>query len=136
MGRCMRSIWIIGLILFVLVTVTAGSRVAYVAVTTEGRDIKIVWEMLDQEGIQFFNIERLVSGQDHYSRINGSPISPNGSKKYEYTDQSIYKQDSPIIFYRIAIVETNGTVHYSDPTPLGKISSVRRTWGSIKSMFR
>jgi len=114
----------------------SGSRVANLSITTEGRDITISWEMLDQNGVRHFNVERRTADQESFTRINSQVIPRNDSRQYEYVDRSVYKQDNVVVFYRIAIVEYNGSINYSDPAPLGKISSVRRTWGSIKSMFR
>lgn len=117
-------------------TVMAGSRVSNLSVISEGRDIKISWEMLDQTGVRHFDVERRASDQDKFILINDRPIPLDESRTYEYIDRSVYKIENAVVFYRIAIVELNGSVYYSDVTPLGKISSVRRTWGSIKSMFR
>ncbi len=92
--------------------------------------------MLDQSGIRHFNVERRMAEEEVFTRINDRAIPLENSRKYEYIDKTVYKQESALVFYRVAIVETNGSVYYSDTAPLGKISSVRRTWGSIKSMFR
>ncbi len=133
----MRYIIILSLFIFSLLLIGfSGSRVTNLSVATEGRDITISWEMLDQIGVRHFNVERRTADQENFTQINNNPIERNDSKKYEYVDRGVYKQDNAIVFYRVAIVEINGGVYYSDIAPLGKISSVRRTWGSIKSMFR
>ena len=92
--------------------------------------------MLDQTGVRHFDVERRAGDQDKFVRINDRPIPLDESRTYEYIDRSVYKIENAVVFYRVAIVELSGSVYYSDVTPLGKISSVRRTWGSIKSMFR
>jgi hypothetical protein len=124
------------IVLIIIGTAIAGSRVSDLSVTSEGRDIKIAWEMLDQTGVRHFDVERRAIDQEKFMRINDRPIALDESRKYEYIDRSVYKIENAVVFYRIAIVEVNGSVYYSDSIPLGKISSVRRTWGSIKSMFR
>lgn len=119
-----------------VIALQAGTRVTNLTVTTEGRDINVSWEMIDQSGVHHFNVERRTSDQESFTRINSRSIPLDPSRRYEFVDRTVYKQENAIVFYRIAIVETNGSTHYSDHIPLGKISSVRRTWGSIKSMFR
>jgi hypothetical protein len=134
--RLMRPATVIVVIVFFLISLTAGSRVTNLSVTTEGRDIKVSWEMLDQVGVQHFNVERRTIDQANFIRINDRSIPLNNGRKYDYFDRNIYKLENAVVFYRIAIVEANGNVYYSEAIPLGKISSVQRTWGSIKSMFR
>lgn len=134
--KLMRQIVVLLFIPFIIIVTIAGSRLTNLSVTTEGRDIKISWEMIDQNGVQHFNVERKAIDQENFTRINDRPVSLEESRQYEYIDRTVYKQENAVVFYRIAIVEENGSVYYSDSVPLGKISSVRRTWGSIKSMFR
>jgi hypothetical protein len=124
------------LFLFIISSSIANPTITNFSVVMEGRDVKISWEVLDQNGLRFFNVERSASNQDQYVRINSSPIFPNNSRQYVFVDQSLYKSDESVVFYRIAVVDISGNISYSESRPLGKISSVRRTWGSIKSMFR
>ncbi len=132
----MRPITVLLTTLLIIIVTIAGSRLTNLSISTEGRDIRISWEMIEQTGVQHFNVERRAIDQENYTRINDRPIAVEESRHYEFIDRTVYKQENAVVFYRIAIVEENGSVYYSDSVPLGKISSVRRTWGSIKSMFR
>ncbi len=56
---------------------------------------------------------------------------------YSYTDKSVYKTNDYIFVYRLKIVDNNGQLSYSDQASVSlSISGVKRTWGSIKAMFR
>ncbi len=124
-------------VLLIVVASFAGSRLTNLSVTTEGRDIRISWEMIEQNGVQHFNVERRAIDQENFTRINDRPVPVGESRRYEFIDRTVYKQENVVVFYRIAIVEENGSVYYSDSVPLGQISNVvQRTWGSIKSLFR
>jgi len=42
-----------------------------------------------------------------------------------------------IFIYRLKIVDTNGQASYSNEVSVShNVSGVKRTWGSIKAMFR
>ncbi len=127
---------LIVLILLLIFTGIANSPITNFNVTVEGRDVRITWEVLDPTGIRHFDVERSASNVDQFVKINTSPIFINDSKQYTYIDQSLYKFDETMVFYRVGSVDMVGNVTYSESRALGKISSVRRTWGSIKSMFR
>jgi len=93
--------------------------------------------MLDQNGVQHFNIERRTADQENFIRINNQPVTRNTNRNYEYVDRGVFKQGTAVVSYKVAIVQMDGSVHYTDEISLSNISSVPyRTWGSIKSMFR
>jgi len=56
---------------------------------------------------------------------------------YSYTDRTAYKTSDNVYVYRLRIVESGGTASFSQDVPVThSVSSVKRTWGSIKAMFR
>ena len=67
------------------------------------------------------------------------PVSPKGDNSYyTFTDQNAYKTNDMVFVYRLKIVDNSSVATYSaDVTVSHSISSVyKRTWGSIKAMFR
>jgi hypothetical protein len=131
-----KAVFLLLFLLIVSISI-ASSPITNFNVTEQGRDVKITWEMLDQNGVRFFDVERSASNQDQYTKLNPTPIYPNGSGQYTFFDQSLYKYDEAVVFYRIAVIDLAGNTTYSESRPLGKLSNiVRRTWGSLKSMFR
>jgi hypothetical protein len=124
------------LILFIS-TLFAGAILTDFRAHSEGEDIKVEWETGDESDIQSFIVERS-SSESSFSEIS-SPIQPKGSNSYySYVDESLFKATDYVFKYRLKIVDkTSGTVSYSaviSVTP--KISGLKRTWGSIKAMFR
>jgi hypothetical protein len=103
---------------------------------SDGNNVTIQWGTTDESGVKEFGIERRpVSGNDF---VLVSTIAPKGSNSYyEYVDQSAFKTMGTVYQYRIRIVDMNSGVTYSDPISVShNVSSVKRTWGSLKAMFR
>jgi hypothetical protein len=65
-------------------------------------------------------------------------IDPKGPSLYEYVDHSAFMKTGAIYQYRIRVSFSNGQApYYSNPLTISHtVSGVRRTWGSIKAMFR
>ncbi len=65
-------------------------------------------------------------------------IPPGSTKKYEYTDNSVFKTNGRSYYYQIAVMDKGGqivtTTEIQEVSP--NISAVRQTWGSIKAIFR
>ncbi|OGU46119.1 MAG: hypothetical protein A2000_11875 [Ignavibacteria bacterium GWB2_36_8] len=128
------------LILF-MATIFAGATLRDFRASSEGDDIKVEWETGDENNVQNFIIER-----NNYESSLGSSqsfleiksIQPKGSNSYySFLDESLFKTNDYVFQYRLKIVDMDGTITYSNTisvTP--KISGLKRTWGSIKAMFR
>jgi hypothetical protein len=100
-----------------------------------GEDIKIEWETGEETNLSQFMIERKTPESDF---VSIAAVQPKGSNSYySYIDESIFKQNDYVFVYRLKIVENNGNYAYSSPiTVTLNPSSVKKTWGSIKAMFR
>ena len=128
---------------FVLVfaTMTAFSsgplKDGSLAAESDGNNIVIQWATDDETGVRSFEIERKAGLYGQFFLLD--EIAPKGSNSaYEYVDDSALRVTSESIYqYRLKILFTNGTSIYSpEITVVHAVSSVRRTWGSIKAMFR
>jgi hypothetical protein len=86
--------------------------------------------------LNHFVIERKTP-QSSFSEVG--TVQPKGNNSfYSFTDQNTYKANDMVFVYRLKIVDDNNQVSYSkDVTVTHSISSIaKRTWGSIKAMFR
>ena len=54
---------------------------------------------------------------------------------YTFLDDAIFKTESRVIYYELHVV-TDNRVHKFSRSLSHNPTSVQRTWGSIKSMFR
>ncbi len=121
-------------VLFV-VTLFAGAYLQDFRGYNEGDDIKIEWETGEETNLQHFIIERKTP-ESNYIEI--ATIQPKGSNSfYSYIDESVFKPNEFLFIYRLKIVENNGLYSHSSTISVTlKPSDFKRTWGSIKAMFR
>jgi hypothetical protein len=121
--------------LITVAVIYAGTFLEYFQGRSEGEDIRLEWKTREEVNLQNFKIERKTP-QNSYVEI--ATVQPKGSNSYySYLDQSAYKASDLIFIYRLKIVDTNGQSSYSNEVTVShSVSGVKRTWGSIKAMFR
>lgn len=122
-------------VLLLIATVYGGAFIQYFQGKSESDNIKLEWQTGEENNLQKFVIERKTP-QSSFAEIG--TITPKGSNSYySFIDQNTYKTNGLIFIYRLKIVDNNGQVTYSSETIVShSISGVKRTWGSIKAMFR
>lgn len=124
---------------FVLLFITSifgGAFLDYFHVWTQGENVVLEWRTQEEKDVKNFVIERK---NPQGSFVSIATIQPKGSySTYTYTDEAAYKMNDLIFVYRLKIVDNNSSSPtYSNPATVSpNISDVRRTWGSIKAMFR
>lgn len=122
-------------LLLITTAVLAGTFLEYFQGRSEGEDIRLEWKTREEVNLQHFKIERKTPQS---SFVDITTIQPKGSNSYyTYLDQSAYKTDNMLFIYRLKIIDTNGQASYSNEVSVShSVSGVKRTWGSIKAMFR
>ena len=124
-------------IAFILITaavVFAGVELRNFSVSSSGGNVVLTWQTTTESNLRNFIIER--------KSVNGSflevgVMNPRSDKNYEFTDPSAFKSSNQLYVYRLKIVDNDGSVSYSDEKAVAhNVSSVKRTWGSIKALFR
>jgi hypothetical protein len=124
------------IVLFLFVTVAfAGAYLDYFQAKSEGDNVKVEWKTGDESNVNHFSIQRKTP-QTSYVEIASVPAKGSNSF-YTYIDQSIYKTKDVIFIYQLKIVDNNMQTSFSSEVSVSpNISGVKRTWGSIKAMFR
>ncbi|GAB4418637.1 MAG: hypothetical protein OHK0039_30230 [Bacteroidia bacterium] len=105
----------------------------YYNLVADGADILLEWEVQNESSISEYRLFRRFNDEPTLTHV--ATLAANGSPKYSYFDDDIFKTTGRVIHYELHIVTTSQVYTYSrslshNPT------SVQRTWGSIKSMFR
>ena len=120
----------------IIATVYAGAYIEYFHARSESDNVRLEWQTSEETNLQKFVIERKTP-QSSFTEI-ASVSSKGNNSNYIFTDQNAYKTNDMVFVYRLKIVDNNDQVTYSaDVTVTHSISSVaKRTWGSIKAMFR
>jgi len=126
-------------VILLLVTTTAisGAFLDFFNGRSDGDNIVLEWKTRSESNLQRYEIQRK-AGQDG-DFVTLSAVSPKGSNSlYTFIDRSAYKASQSVYVYRLKIVESSGSpASYSNEITVShSVSSVKRTWGSIKAMFR
>jgi hypothetical protein len=120
---------------FVLPAV-GGAFLEYFHANSDSDNIVLSWRTRSESNMNMFEIERKSSQNGSFSSL--AQITPKGSNStYTYTDRSAFKSSATTYIYRLKISDGSGNPGYSQEVEVKhSVSSVKRTWGSIKAMFR
>ncbi len=129
-------ITIAAIFLLYAVAVAGVFRVGSFQATSDGVNVTLHWVTDDETNVAHFEIQRM-------SGVNGvfmpiATIDPKGPSAYEFVDNTAFQRVTSLYQYRIKVVHADGSIPEYSPTVTVShmVSGVRRTWGSIKSMFR
>lgn len=112
-----------------------GAEITSFNAKSENGNVVLTWHASSETNLKYYVVERsTVKG--NYIEI--ATVYPNANKSYEYIDESAYKDADAVYIYRIKIVDNNGEFSYTQPISVthSGLSDVRRTWGSIKALFK
>jgi hypothetical protein len=114
----------------------AGAFLDYFHANSDGDNIRLEWKTRAENGVEKFEIERKAGHDGEF--VSLSSVEPRGSNStYDYIDRSAYKEAASVYVYRLKIVDSGAPPSYSSEVTVShSVSSVKRTWGSIKAMFR
>lgn len=126
----------------ILVLLMAGSflyavtEIQYFTAKNESDAILLEWKTGIEDNLNHFEIERSASTPNNFIHIGNINAIGNNSYYY-YRDEMAMNPQPPVYYYRLKLVDNNNGFVYSQTiTVTHVISSVRDTWGSIKSIFR
>jgi hypothetical protein len=122
------------ILLFVSVAFTYG-QTNYFSAKSDGANVKVEWTSGDESDVNHYSILRKTP-QTPYIEI--ATIQPKGDNSYySYEDQSLYKTKDIIFIYQLKTVFNSKSPIFSKEVSVSpNISGIKRTWGSIKAMFR
>ncbi len=102
---------------------------------SDGNDIIVEWQTTQENNLKEFVVQRRTANSDF---IDLDKVKAKGSNSYySYRDESAYKTTGTLYIYRLKIVDNDNTISYSAEVSVShNVSSVKRTWGSIKALFR
>lgn len=99
------------------------------------------WNVSSLDGIVQFELERKMNN-GNWSVIHRREITPvdltSGKKDFTYEDRDVYKssETAAIAEYKLRVIHSDRTTRELHAQVQYNTSAVRRTWGSIKSMFQ
>lgn len=119
-----------------MITAIAGGYIEFFTARSNSGNIKIEWKTRSEANLNNFVIERKTLNTGF---IQVSTVQAKGDNSYYYfIDENVYKSQGDLVFiYRLKLIDNDNTVSYSNEITVShSVSSVKRTWGSIKAMFR
>jgi len=124
------------LFIFLVSTLFAGAVIIDISATSNGENIVVRWNTAEEASMQHFLIERK-SVNSSFGPVSDLIEAKGNNSTYEFVDENAYKTSDAIYVYRLKIVETSGNIAHSGEISVShNVSSVKRTWGSIKALFR
>ena len=129
-----RAFLLIFLIAF-SVSLFAGAYLSYFHVRSEDNNIVLNWQTTQEINLKDFKIERR-SSDGPFMEI-GSVSATGENSIYSYTDENAFKTNDALYVYRLKLVDNDATSTYSIEVAVShNPTTVKRTWGSIKALFR
>lgn len=133
-----RPFYIISALLFLFICgiLYAATEIQYFTAKSEQDAILLEWKTGFEDNLNRFEIERSASEPNNFIRI-GTVSAIGSNSYYYYRDEMRMMGSTPIYFYRLKLIDGNGSYTYSNTISVTHIiSGVRSTWGSIKAIFR
>lgn len=139
----MKLLAIIAAIVFTIATALAvEATVDFLRARSTGSAVILDWRSGQEGDLKHFEIER--AGDDQVFRFVASVVAEGNNHSYQYTDEEAFgKGDendgvaASYFTYRLKMVHTDNTITYSSTAGVShNVSTVKRTWGMIKEMFR
>ena len=139
LSKSMRSLAVFAILFVALhqISYAGGIREGSLNGFSNGTSIVIRWQSEDESGVQRVEIERRVGTEGPFITLREIPLKGN-DQAYEYIDDSAFRLTASLYNYRLKVQMAGAplAVYYGPITVSHNVNSVRRTWGSIKAMFR
>ncbi len=88
-----------------------------------------------EEGLKETSVERKVV-HGAFSSV-GVVTAKGDNSSYSFTDENAFKVQDGLYIYRLRFVNSDGTSSLSSEQSVTHLTSVsKKTWGSIKALFR
>ncbi len=127
-------------VVFLTLLIAAGSLIAgafldFFQAKSEDGKVKVEWKTTSENNLREFVIERRTHNT---SFTEVSRITPKGNNSYYvFYDEGAYKTTDVIYIYRLRINDRDNSSSYSREVSVShSVSGFKKTWGSIKAMFR
>jgi len=121
------------------IALAGGIKDGSLSAKSNGSEIVVRWTSDSERGVIAYRIERRAGSEGSpFVLLTAPDISPRGDGAfYEFIDNAVFRTMGNAYVYRVtAINADNSIASYTVTVVHEGVSSVRRTWGSIKAMFR
>ncbi len=134
---------IILLLLLPIILFASELNFEFFTAKSNGDAISLEWKLQSEDGVEYFQVERKLKDGNDFRPIGSKIKSTGNSNIYRYTDDEFFFKDKATLqseniqAYRIKVISKNNDLSFSNTTYVThNVSSVRKTWGMLKEMFR
>jgi hypothetical protein len=129
-----------GVALFICVSVAipGAIKTGSSSASSNGTNVTVRWLSDNESAVTHYQLSRRAGTSGDFIPLANLPCQGN-SRWYEFVDNTAFRTTEASIYqYLITPVYLDGphTAEANEVTVSVSVSSVRRTWGSIKAMFR
>ena len=127
---------IIKLVLFISISfLFMGVYYSDFSIVSDTENVILSWHTNLEENLKETSIERkVVNGS--FSDV-GSVLAKGDNSSYTFTDENAFKVEDGLYVYRLKFNNSDGSSSYSSEQTVTHLTSVtKKTWGSIKALFR
>jgi hypothetical protein len=99
--------------------------------------VRINWTTNEENGVSEFDVYRFIGSETTGELV--ARVTPNGSNAYSYSDdvESIFKSTGGVYLrYSVLVNGTSESKAVTVSYSYSQTSTTKRTWGSIKALFR
>lgn len=116
---------------------SASDLFTSLSIRGSGDAIVVQWTSIREEGVTSFEVQRRGTESPLFTRIGTVELKGNGSR-YTYVDNSAFNKptEQKQYSYRIKALTRSGGVYSQILVISHDVSSVRKSWGMIKELFR
>ena len=122
-------------LIFAFSALYAGAVISKFEGKDGGNKVVLNWQSVVEISLDYYEVERSLD-QSQYIKIGR--VDASGPSSYTFTDRSIFKLNSHTFYYRIKLVDKDGssTLYGQVISVKPNVSGIKHTWGSLKAMFR
>ncbi len=133
-----RTMGILALFILTVTLAWAGAIVSEFRGEPGRNKVTLKWTSEAEINLKGFEVHRGLNKTEldkiDFVDAKGSAV---GKTEYVYEDNSVFKSESRVYYYRLKLVDKDGGATETAMIEVSPtISSARATWGSIKAMFR
>ena len=137
MKHMARFIFPLFLALLVVATVSAIVIKERPTAQSNGSDVTIRWNTSDESGVLRFDVLRRSGTTGDFTIVGSVDQLKGNNSSYEFVDKSAFKTTDGLYQYKVRIINGQVPSPESEIVPVAHLTNtVKRTWGSIKAMFR
>ena len=130
------ALHIFSLLLLTFTLIYAGAIIQSFEIESDNGNIILSWQSSTEQNVRQYEILR-GPDKDRLTLIASIPAKGDNSL-YNYIDENAYKTSDSFYAYGLVIRDNDGSKSEIMHTRIlhENVSSVKRTWGSIKALFR